>query len=655
MKKLLEKTRKILLSDCAAIYYTAFLTCLLTEIIGNKNPLGGIVNILTSPHVFLFNTLIFTVTYSVALFFRRRIFVCSLIAVAWLTLGITNCVLVHIRGNPLTAVDFTIFTDGIAVMSAYLSPLMILLIVLAFVLGAVAVTVLFIKAPKYSVHPARAVSFMLGSVVLFVALFIPFLSFGVVSRKYEDLLEGYSEDGFAYCFSLSAFDTGIDEPIDYSKKSVIDLLKDLEPDGLEPSVTPNIIFYQLESFFDLSRVNGVKTSENTIPNFTRLRDEGRGGKLFVSTIGGGTANTEFEVLTGIDLSMFGLGEYPYTTVLKDSTCSTVCYDLDKYGYKSYAIHNHSGSFYGRNTVFERLGFDVFSSIEYMQGDIERTPTDWAMDGVVFEEVKAVIESEESPAFVFAITVEGHGKYPNDVKWPSSEITVSADEKNQAEYEYYANMAHDTDSVLGELIDYVDSLDEPTILIAYGDHLPALDFTEDDLIDGNIYMSEYVVYANIDGFETGLGDIEAYQLYPRVLERIGVDGGVVCRLNNKLFGKNGFSSAMQTIAYDILYGERQALGGVAPSKSTPMKMGLYDIVINDVYIEDGVLHVIGENFTEYSTVYIGPWKQETDFVSSNHITCDDTWAFLSDILYVAQVSSDFEKLSVTEAYIIEQTK
>jgi len=655
LKKLLEKTRKILLSDCAAIYYTAFLTCLLTEIIGNKNPFDGIVNILTSPHVFFFNTLIFTVTYSIALFFRRRIFVCSLVAAAWLTLGITNCVLVHIRGNPLTAVDFTIFTDGIAVMSAYLSPLMILLIILAFVVGAVAMTVLFIKAPKYSVRPMRAVSFISGTVVLFVALFIPFLSFGVVSRKYDDLLEGYSEDGFAYCFSLSAFDTGIDQPTDYSKKSVIDLLKDLESDGLEPSVKPNIIFYQLESFFDLSRVKDVKTSEDTIPNFTRLRDEGRGGKLFVSTIGGGTANTEFEVLTGIDLSMFGLGEYPYTTVLKDSTCSTVCYDLDKYGYKSYAIHNHSGSFYGRNTVFERLGFDVFSSIEYMQGDIERTPTDWAMDGVVFDEVKAVIESEESPAFVFAITVEGHGKYPNNVKWPSSEITVSAQAQNQAEYEYYANMIHDTDRVLGELIEYVDSLDEPTVLVAYGDHLPALDFTEDDLADGDIYMSEYVVYANIEGFETGLGDIEAYQLYPRVLERIGAEGGVVCRLNNKLFGKNGFASAMQTIAYDILYGERQAFGGVAPSKSVPMKMGLYDIVINDVYIEDGVLHVLGENFTEYSTVYIGPWKQETDFVSSNHITCDDTWAFLSDILYVAQVSSDFEKLSVTEAYIIEQTK
>ena len=643
------------MSDCAAVFYTACLTCLLAEIIGHKNPLDGIVNILTSPHIFFFNTLIFTFTYAFALFFKRRIFVCSIIAVLWLTLTITNCVLIHIRGNPLTAVDFTIFTDGIAVMPAYLSPLMMLLVIAAFVAGGVAVTVMFLKSPKYEVHPIRAVSFIAGVAVLFTAMFIAFLSFGVVSRKYDDLLEGYSEDGFAYCFALSAFDTGIDQPTDYSKKSVSDLLDILEASGEEPKQTPNVIFYQLESFFDLSRVKGVKTSENTIPNFTRLRAEGRGGKLFVSTIGGGTANTEFEVLTGIDLSMFGLGEYPYTTVLKDSTSSTVCYDLDKYGYKSYAIHNHSGSFYGRNTVFERLGFDVFSSIEYMQGEKRKTPTDWVMDDIVLSEIKTVVESEDSPAFIFAITVEGHGKYPSDVKWPSAHITVSTEEKNQAEYEYYANMAYDADRVLGELIDYVDSLDEPTVLVAYGDHLPSLDFSEQDLIDGNIYMSEYVLYSNTDGFDSGLGDLEAYQLYPKVLERMGIEGGVVCRLNNRLFGENGFSSAMQTIAYDILYGEREAFGGVAPSKGTSMKMGLYDIVINEAYVDDWVLHVKGENFTEYSTIYIGPWKQDTEFISPNYITCDDTWAFLSDSVYVAQVASDFEKLSVTENYIMEQTQ
>ena len=654
MKNIIKKTKKILLSDCAVIFYVALLTCLVTEIIGHKRPLDGIVNILTYPHIFLFNSLIFTVTYSIALFFRRRIFVCSVIAALWLVVGITNCVLIHIRGNPLTAVDFTIFTDGIAVMPAYLSPLMMVLIIAAFVAGGAAVTVMFLKAPKHEVHPIRAAAFIVGVSLVFVSMFASFLSFGVVSRKYDDLLQGYSSDGFAYCFALSAFDTGIDQPTDYSKKSVSDLLDILAENGEKPKQTPNVIFYQLESFFDLSRVEGVTVSENTIPNFTRLRDEGRGGKMFVSTIGGGTANTEFEVLTGIDLSMFGLGEYPYTTVLKNTTSSTVCYDLAEYGYSSYALHNHSGSFYGRNEIFERLGFDAFSSIEYMQGEIDTTPADWAKDDVLLSEIKKVIESDDSPAFVFAITVEGHGKYPSDVKWPNAHITVSAEGRAKNEYEYYANMVYDTDRVLGELIEYVDSLDEPTVLVAYGDHLPSLDFTGSDLTDRDIYMSEYVVYANIEGFDTGLGDIEAYQLYPRVLDRIGIEGGVVCRLNNRLFGENGFSAAMQTIAYDILYGARETFGGVAPSREVPMRMGLSDIIIKEAYITDGVLHVIGENFTKYSYIHIGPWKQDTTFISPTHITCSDMWSFLSDSIYVAQVSSDLEKLSVTENYILDQS-
>ena len=83
----------------------------------------------------------------------------------------------------------------------------------------------------------------------------------------------------------------------------------------------------------------------------------------------------------------------------------------------------------------------------------------------------------------------------------------------------------------------------------------------------------------------------------------------------------------------------------------MRMGLDKIKITDVFLEGGSIQIIGENFTEYSTVYIGPWKQDTVYIDSTHLVCDSTWSFLSDSLYVSQVSSDGEKLSVTEDFPI----
>ena len=74
-------------------------------------------------------------------------------------------------------------------------------------------------------------------------------------------------------------------------------------------------------------------------------------------MGAGTANTEFEILTGMTLDYFGAGEYPYKTVLQDETCESMAYNLRELGYRTGVLHNNTGSFYSRNKVFANLGFD----------------------------------------------------------------------------------------------------------------------------------------------------------------------------------------------------------------------------------------------------------------------------------------------------------
>ena len=87
-------------------------------------------------------------------------------------------------------------------------------------------------------------------------------------------------------------------------------------------------------------------------------------------------NSEFEVLTGMNIDDFGIGEYPYKTIVKETACESLAYDLKPYGYQAFAIHNNTGDFYDRNLVYPNLGFDTFTSVEYMWPD-NYTPMGWA--------------------------------------------------------------------------------------------------------------------------------------------------------------------------------------------------------------------------------------------------------------------------------------
>ena len=109
------------------------------------------------------------------------------------------------------------------------------------------------------------------------------------------------------------------------------------------------------------------------------------GYLTVPAVGAGTANVEFEVMTGMSVKFFGPGEYPYKEILRTTTCESTPYDLKQLGYSSHAIHNHRGAFYGRNKVFSNMGFDTFTSLEYMN-NVMKTPKNWAKDALLTEQI-----------------------------------------------------------------------------------------------------------------------------------------------------------------------------------------------------------------------------------------------------------------------------
>ena len=154
------------------------------------------------------------------------------------------------------------------------------------------------------------------------------------------------------------------KPDDY-KEETIDTLTASSANAGETTVAsddqPNIVVVLLESFCDPTEVNFLQLSEDPIPNFRNLYENYSSGYLTVPVVGAGTANTEFEVLTGMSMQYFGTGEYPYKTILKETDCESIASDLSSIGYGTHVVHNNGGNFYSRANAFSMMGFDTFTS------------------------------------------------------------------------------------------------------------------------------------------------------------------------------------------------------------------------------------------------------------------------------------------------------
>ena len=105
------------------------------------------------------------------------------------------------------------------------------------------------------------------------------------------------------------------------------------------------------------------------------------GYFKVPSVGAGTANTEFEVLTGMSMRFFGPGEYPYKTYAKTRTLESAASALKGLGYGAEALHNNGGNFYSRAQVFNNMGFDHYTSKEFMN-ILQTTPKGWATDDIL---------------------------------------------------------------------------------------------------------------------------------------------------------------------------------------------------------------------------------------------------------------------------------
>lgn len=614
----------------------------------NKRGITGLLSIFTSPVIFLLNTMIIMTTMSIAYFFRKRVFVYALVSVIWLLIAVINFVVLCSRKTPFTAMDIYLIKDAIKVIPLYINIFQMIIIIAGVAVVVAALVMIWKKSEKCTVQLSGkkfyiAALFKVGIIFLITYSYTAALIInGYVDMHFGNLAHAYQDYGVAYCFTSSIKDRGIGRSKEYSQEYMDNLKLDLDETSIEVSEkTPNIIFVQLESFFDPKLVKGVGFSYNPTPNFDRLREEYSSGYLSVPCFGAGTANTEFEVQTGVNLDDFGPGEYPYRTVMQSKTCESAAYDLKKLGYSTHAIHNNDATFYDRYKVFSHLGYDTFTPIEYMSSNYQKTPLGWAKDKMLVPEIRKTLDSTENMDYIFTISVQGHGDYPAVMPEgyiPSVKVSGFFAEDEQTQFEYYVNQIHEMDSFIGELVDVLQRRQEETVLVMYGDHLPTFSFTNDTMENADIYQTEYFIWSNFDMEKIDM-NLQAYQLSAAVFERLGISQGYIMKFHQTKHEDEDYLKKLKILEYDILYGDKQIYNGEVPYVATDLKMGIEDITIDQVYNYKDYICISGNNFNDFSKVLINDKEVDCEVISGNLIKVPKKNVVSKDEVSVVQSGED----------------
>lgn len=598
-----------------------------------------------SPIVFLYNVFLIFAMLTPAILLKRRIIYIFLVSCFWLTIGLVNGVILANRMTPFTVKDLANLEDGMTIITNYLDVWQMVLVGIAIVVALIVLFVIFRRAPKkkeinYKKN-AAAVAVILA---VFAGVTFGSMKIGILDTYFGNLAYAYRDNGVPYCFINTWLNTGVSRPMGYSQESIEEIFTDDElreirelagvsgeqdsengggthtkSDKLTSAATletmPNIIFLQLESFVDPELINSIELSQEATPYWNELQEKYSTGYLTVPSVGAGTANTEFETICGMSVKFFGPGEYPYKSILTKTTTESYPYNFKNIGYSTHAIHNHRGVFYLRNEVFANLGFDTFTSLEYMSNVI-KTPKNWAKDHVLIDEIITALDSTETKDYIYTISVQGHGKYPNKETLQNPRITVTKapTEELKWQYEYYVNQLWEMDEFVHDLIAELEKRDEKTVLVMYGDHLPALDMTEEELVSGDLYKTEYIIYSTFDMQKIDQ-DLATYQLAAEVCDQLGLTVGTMSVYHRNYRDSDTYMQNLKALEYDMLYGNRYLYGGENPFERTELQMGIREIKVTGIVEIGGKLYIKGENFTEQSrislngkvleTIYLGP--------------------------------------------------
>lgn len=432
--------------------------------------------------------------------------------------GTANWYVYEFRGIPILATDIASAKTAANVAANYsYAPTMNMLIAWLVFLGFVILVIRITKNADTGLTKRVRLGFF-AIYACFMGIFVH--EFYYTDKTTDNKLivsvwdpqRSFKNTGTMLSFMLTTKYLKVDKPKDYSIKNVKELANEYISDSAseyEDTVKPNVIAIMDEAFADLKLDGDFETSQDYMPFIRNLKENTVKGTLYMSVFGGNTANSEFEFLTGNTLSFMPLRCVPYQQYVKDEMPS-LTYNLKAAGYSGNdAMHPYKASGWNRPVVYPLLGFNEFITIDDFADDTKKVRK-YISDEEDFKRIIEEYEKEQTddPFYLFNVTIQNHGGYETD--YDSLERTIKiTDEHQNDEAERYINLANKTDMAFKELIEYFENVDEPTVIVFFGDHQPSVSNSfynsimkkEEDMSKAQFDMMKYqvpfVIWANYD--------------------------------------------------------------------------------------------------------------------------------------------------------------
>lgn len=649
-----EYLRRIAFLNKYSLLFHALMSCgivFVVEFLSRRDFLSACSFVGSHTAAFLFNAFIVFVSLSLVYLFRRRAFFRIFISGFWIILGIINGCILSNRVTPFGFTDLKCINDLFAMNNTnYFTAEEATIVVIGLGAFFLFCAVLFIKGPRYQGKIHKIV--VLASIVSVMFIGLPVTTSAaqnanVVASYFSNIAQGYENYGFIYGFSSSVVDRGMSKPDDYTEEHVAEITDKVESSKQETTVTkkdaPNIICVLLESFCDPDEIKFLHYNDDPIPTFHELEKNYTTGYLTVPVVGAGTANSEFEVLTGMSMQYFGTGEYPYKTILKKTDCEGIAADLASIGYGTHAVHNNGGNFYSRVNAFSMMGFDTFTSKELMNIQTYTPNGSWATDDILVDEtIKTLDSTPDQPDFTYTITVGTHGDYPKEpvIENPKYIANGSFDQETKNQWTYYINQLNEVDTFMSDLIKKVNERDEDTVIVFFGDHLPTMGLQDSDMRSGDIYKTKYVTWNNM-GLEKQDADLYAYQLMASITNSVGIHEGTILNYHQTQMNSADYQDGLENLQYDILYGDRYCYNGKDKYPATDIVMGIDPVTVDNATNSIGNSEVIirGTHFTKWSKVFVNETKVNTIFSGPECLIINKDDISDGDTIQVCQMGSN----------------
>ena len=329
-------------------------------------------------------------------------------------------------------------------------------------------------------------------------------------------LDSYYREGFLPCFISSAQAIAPRKPAGYTVEGAQELLSQYAAsydaaDGVSAERAqavqqfneekPTVIAIMNETFADLSIYQNMHANYQGPEFFKSLGDTLQRGRLFVSAYGGGTANSEFEFLTGNSMSNLGSGVYPYT-IYDLSRAENLAAQFKSLGYDTTAMHPNHATNWNRENVYKQFGFDRFLSINDFEG--AETLRGMVTDRATYDKILDLLSSNSAPQFIFDVTMQNHSGYDTGLLPADKQQTYYIDGVSRPDVDEYLSLIKESDDALRYFINRLRTLNRKVVLVFFGDHQPFFPSTyndawftgEDDATHAErLWQTDYIIWAN----------------------------------------------------------------------------------------------------------------------------------------------------------------